>query len=381
MKIGIDARLIDEKEKFGIGIYQDNLIRELANIDKKNEYLLFFQSLMRKKDDFPGPAQGNFRKIIVRIPNGLGSNIKDRIWTDFLLPFYIRKEKIDVFHNLCRAFPSKKPKCKTVVTIHDLTYKYIDLKRKPKRTFAAKSFERSVLHADKIITISESSKKDILKFHGIDARKIAITYNGLTSHIRPIPEEELQIFKKRVNLDYKFILYVGYFLPHKNVERIIESFDIARKRFGINQKLVLIGGGPDSLTCPIMNLIRTFHLQDEIIFKGYLKNEELNCFYNAADLFLFPTLYEGFGMPVLEAMAVGTPVITSNTSSLPEVAGDASLLVNPYNSNEIAEAIWRVINDNCLREDLIKKGFERIKNFTWRNTAIETLKVYQSLMN
>jgi len=379
MKIGIDAGLIDINTKFGVEIYQDCLIKELAKIDKRNEYFLFFRSLRRKAKDLPGPNQPNFKKIPFRIPNGINNDFINQIWCEFIVPRFIKKAKIDIYHALCTSFSRKRYPCKVVVTIHDLTNKYVERGKKPKLKYADDGFERSILKADGIITVSENSKNDILKHYPVSENSIHVTYAGVKSSIFPIAREQIEKLRLEKNIPDKYILYIGYFLPHKNIERLIKAFYLFKKKYNSDYSLVLIGG-KGFLRPHIKDLIAKLELESEISLIDYLTDTELNIYMNAAKLFLFPSLYEGFGLPVLESMTVGTPVICSNTSSLPEISGGAALLVDPLDEKEIAEAIWRLISNTELRRDLIKNGFDRVKKFSWENTAHDTLKAYQTIV-
>ena len=378
MKIGIDARLIDEKHKFGIHHLQDNIIKGLSNIDKSNSYFLLFQTLTRTCKKLPGPSQDNFKKIAVRIPNGFGCDIKDSIWTDFLLPRYIDREKIDLFHFLSTSFPKKKTKARSVVTIYDLTHKYVPSNKKTKRFFAKESFDRSITNADKIIAISESCKRDLLNFYSLKEDKIHVVHLGYNYQVAKLNESEIEELRKKYEVNYKFFLYAGWFLPHKNIERIIESFNIVKKRVCSEYKLLLVGG-KGFLRKKIETLIYRLGLTDSVMIVEHCSGEKLNFLYNAAEMFLYPSLYEGFGMPILEAMTTGTPVITSNLSSCPEVAGNAALFVNPYDIEEISLRMLDILNDTALRHDLINKGLMRTGNFSWKRNAEETVKVYQNL--
>jgi glycosyltransferase involved in cell wall biosynthesis len=253
-------------------------------------------------------------------------------------------------------------------------HKFVDNENKPNRGVA-----RSIYGADKIISVSEHTKNDILRFYPVSADKVAVTSLGISSHIKKLNKSDIEEFRKKKGLDYEYIMYVGSFLPNKNVERIVEAFLLAKKKNGIRHKLLLMGGeGP--IRRRIQKLVYKRGAIEDIFILNYVSDKELNLFYNAASLFLFPSLYEGFGLPVLEAMVAGVPVVTSTAGSLPEVAGDSAIFVDPYNIEEIADSIWRAVSDKILRNELRDKGLARIKNFTWRKMAEETLEIYKETL-
>jgi len=192
----------------------------------------------------------------------------------------------------------------------------------------------------------------------------------------------VRVLKSRlrgIGIDYPYILYLGTLEPRKNVERLIEAF-IQLKKKQINEKLLISGiKGWDYQS--IFDKVASLGVEKEIIFSGFIPNELIPFLYNGASAFVYPSLYEGFGLPVLEAMACGVPVVTSNVSSLPEVAGDAAILINPYSVDELADGIWRILSDEELRNQCIEKGIERAKSFTWERCAMETMKAFNEVCN
>jgi len=229
-----------------------------------------------------------------------------------------------------------------------------------------------------VITVSYSEKKLLLKkidgsenkitpiYHGVDHEKFKVLKN----------KNKIEKFYQKYKINYDFLLHVSVYQPKKNVERIIKAFAITKKKYKIPQKLLIIGKHPNSVRL----LVQKMGLNNEIIFLGFITHKELPFFYNTATAFIFPSLHESFGMPILEAMACSCPVITSNVFSCPEVAGDVALLVDPYNVEEIAEAIYKVVFDEKLREELKQKGLRRAQEFTWEKCTREHLKVYKEVM-
>lgn len=259
-----------------------------------------------------------------------------------------------------------KPKNKKlVVTVHDITPLIFSKHHNFKRKIYYQVIVKKLLHqANKIISISETTKKDLIKFYKIPESKIKVIYHGVSiKHTsKPIP--------KKYKIDSEYILYVGTVEPRKNLIRLIEAYNKIKPK----EKLVIVGasGWKNKDIYKKQN--------KNIIFTGYIPDEDLNKFYSNAKIFIYPSLYEGFGLPILEAMACKTPVITSNTSSMPEVGGDAVIYVNPTNTNDIANKLKELLNNKPLQKQLSEKGYKRSKQFTWDKTAKETIEIYRKLL-
>lgn len=223
-----------------------------------------------------------------------------------------------------------------------------------------------------MITVSESAKRNISETLSIPEHKIKVIYLGVADNFKPLDKKLAAELLDRKYGIAPFILHISAYQPKKNVEGIIKAFAIAKRKYKIPHKLVIGGKQPKSLK----KLSNKLGVGKDVIFVGFIAEDELPLFYSAADAFIFPSLHESFGMPILEAMACGTPVITSNVFSMPEIAGKAAILVNPYNHKEIADAIYKVVGDEKLRRKLAKLGIERAKQFTWKKCAKEHLNVY-----
>jgi glycosyltransferase involved in cell wall biosynthesis len=230
-----------------------------------------------------------------------------------------------------------------------------------------------------VITISEQSRRDITKYLPVEPEKVTVTKLAASRNFLVMPDDEVIPVLKRHQISYPYILYVGSIEPRKNLLRLLEAYRQLRL-WSTKWRLVIIGARNYWKSSPVMDHVAEFGLEQCVRFTGYVPDEDLPALYNGADLFVFPSLYEGFGLPVLEAMACGTPVVTSNSSSLPEVAGDAALLVDPYDVEAIAAAMVRVLADPDLAEALRQKGLRRAGEFTWERTARETIAVYEQVL-
>jgi glycosyltransferase involved in cell wall biosynthesis len=362
-------------ESVGIRSYTINLVRNILKINEGREFLLFPFLTEKTKKNFEGMNYKGFvikeqyRKWLFAILSSLGggtliskrySSHWDLFWTPgtFLLPI----------------------RCSIVGTIYDLTtIIYPEFHRRKVVKHQEKMFNYFKESASLIIAISENTKIDIMKYLRIPEDKIRTIYCGVGDEFRKI--EDIRVLESRlrgIGIDYPYIFYLGTLEPRKNVERLIEAFIQLKKRKQINEKLVISGikgWGYQS----IFDKVASSGIEKEIIFTGFVPNEFLPFLYNGASAFVYPSLYEGFGLPVLEAMACGVPVVTSNVSSLPEVAGDAAILLNPYSVDELADGIWRILSDEDLRNRCITKGIERAKSFTWERCAMETLKAFNEV--
>jgi glycosyltransferase involved in cell wall biosynthesis len=360
MIIGIDISVINLNQA-GSAVYTSNLIEALRNLGSGNEFHIFDVGQTRN--------MSKNKTIISR----LKTIYRDLIWTHAILPFQVYKAKIDVLHIPVNVTPLFST-CPTVLTILDTTVlqlpQYFTLWH---RYYSRMFLPRSARNATIILTISENSKRDIVKQLKINSEKVLVTYLSASKEFKPISQQEVEMVKRRYNLD-SFILTVGALEPRKNLSRLLQAFSFLLKN-GYHHTLV--HAGPRGwLFDNIHNEIRRLGLNEFVRFLGYVPTNDLVGLYNAASLFVYPSLYEGFGLPVLEAMACGCPVITSNTSSLPEVVGDAAIMVNPYDVPEMTNAIKSLLEDQLECQRLRLKGIERAKQFSWQKCAKETLNAY-----
>ena len=365
MRIGIDARKLHD---FGIGTYIRNLLRQLARLDRDSEYVL-----LARPDDCEALASigANFRSVPETAGNySLAEQIR--------IPWALRRERVDLFHAPHYVLPLLVP-CKAVVTIHDCIHLMFPqyLPNRMALAYARTSIRTAAKRATRVLTVSESSKRDILRFVDVPADKIDVIYNAYDERFGLEPrEEDIVRVRERYQLDDAFVLYAGNVKPHKNLGRLIEAFHLVRKRGLDHLKLVLIGD-QISKYAELRRAVHKHQLHKYVRFLGYLPEDTLAVMYRLAGVFVFPSLYEGFGLPPLEAMASGTPVVTSNVSSLPEVAGDAAVLVDPYDPSAIADGIYAVLSNQTFRDELRRKGLARARQFSWEASVGRVLEIYR----
>jgi glycosyltransferase involved in cell wall biosynthesis len=271
--------------------------------------------------------------------------------------------------------------CRSLVTIHDCIHLMFPqyLPSKAAYAYARASMWAAARRSDCILTVSEASKRDILHFFNVPPEKIVVVYNAIDDHFWLVPAgDEVARVRERYQLDHAFVLYVGNIKPHKNLVRLIEAFADLR-RTGFEELKLLIIGDEISRLPALRRAVHRHKLHKHVRFLGYLSDDTLAILYRLASAFVFPSLYEGFGLPPLEAMASGTPVVTSNVSSLPEVAGEAAVLVDPYDVDSITEGLRRVLSDPALAADLRRKGQDRAREFSWERSVARTRQLYQEI--
>ena len=368
MRIGIDVRKLHD---FGIGTYIRNLLRHLARLDHDSEYVL----LARPQDiEALGELGTNFRGV-----PATSSNYS--IAEQFTIPWALRREAVTLFHAPHYVLPALVA-CKSVVTIHDCIHlmfpQYLPNRLAP--VYARTSIALAARRANRVLTVSESSKRDILRFVDVPADKIDVIHNAYDARFGVEPrEEDVVRVRERYQLHDEFVLYAGNVKPHKNLGRLIEAFHLVRNRGLDHLKLVLIGDDISKYAA-LRRAVHQHQLHKYVRFLGYLPEDTLAVMYRLAGVFVFPSLYEGFGLPPLEAMASGTPVVTSNVSSLPEVVGDAAVLVDPYKAESIADGILSVLRSTHLRGELSKRGLERVKAFSWARSVQRVREVYGEVL-
>lgn len=369
MKIGIITSPIDEGHP-SYTVYIYNLVKNLNRLDKENEYYLIHHTKMNLD------LYESNNEIIVQLPSF--KPLIGLYWRYVLSPKKLKNIDLDLVHDPrgIGMFSLNMP-FKKVITVQDLSsmlYPSINMAGMlAHRLFGI----RTIKNVDSVITISMSTKCDVMKYLKAPEEKIKVVYNGVNEGFKPLNEKEIDDFRQKYNLNFPFILYVGVLQPRKNIPTLIKAYYKIKKE-GMKHKLI-IAGGKGWKYKEIFETVERFNLQKDVIFTGHVLDADLPKLYNAADLFVFPSIYEGFGLPPLEAMACGCPVITSNTSSLPEVVGDAGIMVDPYDVDGLAKAMGEVLTNESIKQDMIKKGLERAKIFSWEKCAKETLEVYNCL--
>jgi glycosyltransferase involved in cell wall biosynthesis len=367
MRVAIDARKLHD---FGIGTYIRNLLRHLARIDHDTEYVL----LCGEADIGVAAQLGpNFRGVLEPSPN---YSIREQIH----VPWVLRRERPDLYHAPHYVLPAAVT-CSSVVTIHDCIHLMFPqyLPNRMAYAYARAQMWTAAHRSDCILTVSDASKRDILHLFNIPPEKIVVVYNAIDSHFSVTPPEEtVARVRERYQLDYPFVLYVGNIKPHKNLVRLIEAFNALRAGDLEDLKLLIIGDEISKL--PALRLaVHRYKLHKHVRFLGYVPDDQLAVLYRLASVFVFPSLYEGFGLPPLEAMASGTPVVTSNVSSLPEVVGDAAVLVDPHDVDSIVDGLRTVLTDPLRAEEMRRKGLARAREFSWERSVVRTLEVYRRI--
>ena len=368
MRIAIDARKLRD---YGIGTYVRNLLRHLSRIDQATEYVL----LCREQDCGVAAELGeNFRAVVETAP---AYSLREQL----AIPMDLRREGARLFHAPHYVLPPLTP-CKSVVTIHDCIHLRFPqyLPNRAAYAYARSSLWMAAHRANRVLTVSDASKRDILKYFHLPESKIDVIHNAIDERFGQAPaEEEIARVRERYQLNDPFVLYAGNIKPHKNLERLIDAFHILR-RHGFDQVKLLIIGDEISKYATLRRAVHRHKLHKHVRFFGFVPDQTLAILYRLAGVFVFPSLHEGFGLPPLEAMSSGTPVVTSNLSSLPEVVGDAALLIDPYDPQAIADAMRRVLTEPALRDDLRRRGFERVRHFSWERSVARVRQIYDEVL-
>jgi glycosyltransferase involved in cell wall biosynthesis len=380
MRIGVDYTSA-VRQRAGIGRYTRGLMHAVAALDGQvnaasdnaavtaNRYVLF--SAGRDPDEPAWPA--NFRTR----PLPLTDRHLSIIWQRLRLPVPVEliTGPLDVFHSPDFVLPPVL-RARTVLTVHDLSfYRHPECSSPPLLRYLMSAVPRSVKRADMVVADSESTRRDVIELLGMPEDRVAVVYAGVEPHFTPHARDDEAEVLHRYGIRPPFILAVGTLQPRKNYVRLIRALDRLRRQHGLPHRLVIVGG-KGWLYGEIERTIAELGLQEAVMVAGFVHDEDLPALYRAADAFAYPSLYEGFGIPLLEAMACGTPVVTTTVSSMPEVAGDAALLVPPDDVAALADALARLVSDDTLRNDLRQRGFERTRAFTWESAAKRLLGIY-----
>ena len=376
MKIGIDARLIGKK-RTGDEAYFFNLVKNLnrRGLTSTEEFFLFVDRDPKKDENLKREInklelKDNFKIVFLDFPNRF-------IWNFWGLPRYFKKNPVDIFHTQYIAPFGLPQKTKLVLTIHDISFNFFPQYIKKSDLFFLKTLlPRSICRADKILTVSQSERKNIIDFYKIPPEKVDFAYNGVDferfsqSHSK----EQKEKVRRKYNLPEKFVLYIGTFQPRKNIPVLIEAIK------ELNISLVLAGNKKaHNFDKRIEEAIEKNNLSAQVIFPGWVSEEDKPILLQMATCFVFPSLYEGFGIPVIEAMAAGTPVVCSDIPVLREVGGEAALFCPSQKSSVFAENIKKIMANSGWRDNLIQKGEEVARKFTWQKMAEKIWEIYKSL--
>jgi len=365
--VGLNAHLLSLSSDYrsaGITWYIYNLLAHLPEIDPGIRCTAFMSEKRYK-----GSPQ--LKLELSRLPTRRPA--VRIVWEQLIQPLAARRAGLDLLHGMAFVGPLGSG-CPSVVTIHDLSFLLYPQSFRPLNRLYLKLFARlSVRRARRVIAVSESTKRDAVKQYGVTPEQVDVVHNGVDPAFRPLPIDQVSAFRADRGLPERFILFVGTLEPRKNIARLIQAY---AQLPGARPPLLFVGG-KGWFYDEIFALVERLNLGAEVHFVGYVPTDDLPWWYNAADLFVYPSLYEGFGLPPLEAMACGTPVVSSTASSLPEVVGQAGLLVEPTDTEGLAAAMERGLTNADLRARMRAMGLARAAGFSWRETARRTVDSYR----
>ncbi len=372
-RIGIDARLFGTAQAAGIGQYTEELLRHLIQHDLVNQYCVFLSP--KSWQDFP-----------IYAPNLTAQKVGIRHYSlaeQFLYPLILRRAELNLIHYTNFNSPIWWKRIPSVVTIMDLTLWFFS-GRTQKSWWRKLAYQlvikRACQNARQIIAISEATKQDVVDILRIDPTKIKVVYLAVSERYKSLTDPvAIEAMQRRFNISKPYFLYVGQWRQHKNVVRLIRAFHLLRRRYHLDYQLVL--AGKIDRQCPeVVDTIRQLGLKSEVVLTGYVPDDDLPLLYNGAKAFVFPSLYEGFGLPPLEAMACGTPVVSSRASCMPEVLGAAAHYFDPTDIEDMAKMMAEVAQNYTLRQKLKANGFKQVKKYSFDQMARKTLEIYQQAL-
>ncbi len=372
MKIGLDGRAAKWYRGTGIGTYTHQLIDSINSLDNLNKYMIFMPQCCSNDINF----KSNF-KIVNITENEFGN-----FWDEVNIPNILEQGDVDIYHVPQNGvgLPEKKD-CALTITLHDIIpYKMPETVSERYLKIFHEEIPSIVSRCDGIITVSNFSKNDIANAFNFPKEKIFVTYLASEKIYMPLDKELCKkILVKNYDIDGDYLLYVGGFSPRKNILGLIQAFSKVVKKF---PDLSLVIAGKKGISYDLYKAeVEKYNLSHNVIFPGFIPLEDLPILYNGAEIFVYPSFYEGFGLPPLEAMACGTPVIASNVTSIPEILDDSALLISPHDIEELYHAIINILEDEDLRQKLILKGIIKNSEFSWKNTAEKTIIAYNKMTN
>ncbi|MYB75789.1 MAG: glycosyltransferase family 4 protein [Chloroflexi bacterium] len=376
MEIGINALKLYSSQDYrnaGISHYIRQLTTHLLNTDSENHYTLFTNNLM---PEWREPTRHTPTIVTSRLPTA--HPVPRILWEQTVLAWRAAHDKLDVLHCPLNVIPMGAA-CPTVLTIHDLTFlRYPRLFPQLKRQYLRLFTRLSAQHANAVVAVSASTRDDVVQMLGVPQERVHVVHHAADADFRPRAQEECSTFRTSKGLPNRYVLYVGTLEPRKNVDVLIRAFGKVVREEKLPHSLVLVGA-KGWMTQAIQQAIAEANVGERLLMPGYVARAELPLWYSSADVFVYPSTYEGFGYPVLEAMASGTPVITSNTSSMPEIASDAGVLVSPREESTLAAAMASILTDTALADSLRARGLEQASRFSWDKSVRTCMNLYQSL--
>lgn len=376
LHVGVNAHLLSLTETYrsaGISFYIQKLLDNLPVVDPKIRYTAFVgqrQGSPWHSDAGPSGLRCRSSRLPTQRP-------MLRIWWEQAIqPWSNHQAGVDLSHGMAFVGPLLGA-CPFVITVHDLSFlRYPQSFRAPNRFYLRLFTRLSAQRAQRVIAVSESTKRDLVQQYGLSRNKVDVIHNGVDPSFHPLPAAQVTAFRAARGLPHQFLLFVGTLEPRKNVAGLVEAY----ARLAKPRPPLMLVGGKGWLYDEVFALVEARNLTDEVQFVGYVPAEELPAWYNAATVFVYPSFYEGFGLPPLEAMACGTPVVTSSASALPEVVGQAGLMVDPGDPDALTAAMERALTDLDLREQMQSAGIAQAAGFSWRKTALHTAACYWRAM-
>lgn len=375
MRIGLNAHLFSTQEGYrqaGVSRYVEALLAELPDVVAPGDQIVAYVN--------PGADRTHLESPSIRWQTSLldtDQPVTRIFWEQSRGALAGVLDRVDLLHGPVNVAPLLST-ARTVVTVHDLAFeRYPEHYPAMRRRYLSAMTRLSVRRAKRVIAVSEATRTDLVELYGLPRERIAVAPNGIDARFRPQGAEEVAAFRHQHCLPQRFLLFVGTLQPRKNLDGLIRAMGTLRDRMDWP---LIVGGGTGWMHDSIQRAVKQQNVRERVRFVGYLPPDDLPLWYSAASIVVVPSYYEGFGLPALEAMACGTPVVASSASSLPEVVGDAGILVNPKRPRTIASGILELIENEARREELTARGIERAKQFSWHRTARETYAVYRTAL-